>query len=93
MTDIDFHPTSSATRDLPPVVVPVLMRELGLAQQGRYPSVAVDRFYRRERFTSERERVEYLVTLYERLRRHWLPWTLRSPDAGAEGNEEFLCRK
>ena len=41
MTDIDFHPTSSATRDLPPVVVPVLMRELGLAQQGRYPSVAV----------------------------------------------------
>ena len=45
-----------------------LMRELGLAQQGRYPSVAVDRLYRRERFTSERERVEYLVTLYERLR-------------------------
>ena len=29
---------------------------------------AVDRLYRRERFTSERERVEYLVTLYERLR-------------------------
>ena len=26
------------------------------------------RLYRRERFTSERERVEYLVTLYERLR-------------------------
>ena len=68
MTDIDFHPTASATRDLPPVVVPVLMRELDLAQQGRYPSVAVDRLYRRERFTSERERVEYLVTLYERLR-------------------------
>ena len=49
MTDIDFHPTSSATRDLPPVVVPVLMRELGLAQQGRYPSVAVDRLYRRRK--------------------------------------------
>ena len=29
---------------------------------------AVDRLYRRKRFTSERERVEYLFTLYERMR-------------------------
>ena len=29
---------------------------------------AVDRLYRRSRFTSERERVEYLFTLYERMR-------------------------
>ena len=28
---------------------------------------AVDRLYRRARFTSERERVEYLFALYERL--------------------------
>ena len=28
---------------------------------------AVDRLYRRKRFTSERERVEYLFALYERL--------------------------
>ena len=29
---------------------------------------AVDRLYRRQRFTSERERVEYLFALYERMR-------------------------
>ena len=29
---------------------------------------AVDRFYRRKRFTSERERVEYLFASYERMR-------------------------
>ena len=29
---------------------------------------AVDRLYRRKRFTSERERVEYLFALYERMR-------------------------
>ena len=28
---------------------------------------AVDRLYRRKRFTSERERIEYLFALYERL--------------------------
>ena len=31
------------------------------------PDRAVDRLYRRKRFTSERERVEYLFALYERM--------------------------
>ena len=33
-----------------------------------FTGIPIDRFYRRKRFTSERERVEYLFASYERMR-------------------------
>ena len=43
--------------------------ELGVArkQAGTYFDALPDRLYRRARFTSERERVEHLFALYERM--------------------------
>ena len=48
---------------------------------------AVDRLYRRKRFTSERDRVEYLFALYERMQAPLAaaaakPKTRRRPWAG-----------
>ena len=40
---------------------------------------AVDRLYRRKRFTSERERVEYLFTLYERMQAPLAAKSVESP--------------
>ena len=45
---------------------------------------AVDRLYRRKRFTSERERVEYLFALYERLQARSLQ-QLRNRERGVGG--------
>ena len=40
---------------------------------------AVDRLYRRKRFTSERERVEYLFMLYEKMRVPLVAWMKAKP--------------
>ena len=43
---------------------------------------AVDRLYRRRRFTSERERVEYCSSCTNVCKHRWLLKRLRSPDGG-----------
>ena len=57
------HPDATLAELYDPDLMPPNLRR---AHQGL--DRAVDRLYRRKRFTSERERVEYLFALYERLR-------------------------
>ena len=49
---------------------------------------AVDRLYRRKRFTSERERVEHLFALYERMRAPLVALRRRLPVRGGAGGDE-----
>ena len=57
------HPDSTLADLYDPNLMPRALRKAHQAIDR-----AVDRLYRRARFTSERERVEHLVTLYEKMR-------------------------
>ena len=57
----------------------------GLRRAHQAQDRTVDRPYRRKRFTSERERVEYVFALYERMHRsRWLR-QLRNREQGVGG--------
>ena len=54
---------------------------------------AVDRLYRRTGFASERERVEHLFALYEKMRGRWLRQRRNGDDAGEEDASNFMVAK